>query len=219
MKDFLFYMLFSGFEYLAIFFLIFGFFNLSFKYFSKEMILGVFLITFTSYILVRYNLAETFPLPLILIPLTVLILVKIFKQGVLRSIILSVAGFVVYGGIQFIIAIVLVKLQYMTATDLHFSFSIKSYTMQTICGFLAIAIGLYIKLTNGGFGFTMSKRISGRKGFVIISVCLVLVCSIACLGFYTFASVALLLLSLTVIIISIMILFYLSYKRDLYEYS
>jgi hypothetical protein len=219
MKDFLKYMLFSGYEYLSIFFIITCYFNIDFKYYVKEIIIGVIVTTLLSYVLVIFNLFYIIPLPIILVFLIAIILVKIFKQGVLKSIVISISGFIINGLIQYLFSTLFLKLGYLTVDDLGVSFSQKTYIMQTIFGTVGIAIGLYTKLTNGGFGFTMSKKISGRMGFTYISVFLVVICSLSCLSFYLYKNISLLLSSLIVISVSVIIIFYLSYKRDTIEYS
>lgn len=219
MIDFSMYMLFSGLEYLAIFFLIFGFFNMNFKYYKVEIAIGVLSTTFVSYILVINSLQNYIALPLILIPLMVLILVRVFKERIAKAIVISICGFAVYGLIQYSISYLLVKTGLLLSSDLVDVFSSLTYRSQVLISTVAISVGVFSKLTNGGFGFMLSKRVAGVKWFIITNIILIIICGLVCISFYVFEILSLLLLGLITILLSVIIIFYMSYRRDTAEYS
>jgi hypothetical protein len=220
MIDFLLYMMFSGFEFLALFFLIFGFFNMDFKFYKIEIFAGTMISTFFSYILVIFKIQDIIPLPLILIPCIILILVKIFKESLLRSTVISVGGFIVYGLVQYSIAYIFVHFNVISTGDLVEPFSSITYKIQTLCSLIAMFISIYIKLSNGGFGFMLNKHVlSGRYGFLIISVILIFFCAVVSSSFYVYESIGLIIISVVVLTISVLIFFYLSYKRDNVEFN
>lgn len=219
MVDFLGYMLFSSFEYLAIFVLIFGFFNIDFSSYRKEIYLSIIGTTFISYILVILGVYNYVPLPLILVPILILVFVKIFEMPSARSTIVIIGGFLFYFAIQWIVSWVGVWLDVLQTGEISESFSRKTYMFQTLCSVIAISIGAYVKFTNGGFGFNLKSKKTNYKIFVCLTVAIILISSLACISFYIYETIALMIVASIATIVSVVIFLYLSHRRDQIDYS
>lgn len=218
MLNFVGYMIFSGFEYLALFFLIFSFFNLSLNHYIKEITFSVLTITLVSYLLVILNVYQYVPLPLIIVPVLIVIMVKVFKMKVAYSTVTIAGSVVFYGILQVGIAYLSTNAGFIEASQINEAFGVKTYTMQTLCASVASVIGWYIKYSNSGFGFSFRSKKKDYKNFVVASVTLIVVSSFAWLSFYLSELTSLVLLSIIVFILSSVIFFYLSYKRDQVEF-
>lgn len=219
MANFLEYMLFSSFEYLAIFVLIFSFFNIDFRSYRWEILLSIIGVTFVSYLLVIAKMFDYVPLPLILVPALILTFVKVFKMPLARSTIVIIGGFTFYFVVQWLVSLIGVGMDALSPDDLNKSFSTKTYSFQTLCAVLAISVGMYIKLTNGGFGFNLKSRKSNYKAFLYLTIAIILILGLVCISFYIYLSISLMIVATIVTIVSSIIFLYLSHKRDQIEYN
>lgn len=218
MLNFTWYMLFSGLEFLSVFLLIFSFFNLNLKFYVKEILVSVIVVTLTSYFLVRMSIDTSVSIPIILVLVIAFLLIYFFKiEKKAYAIIISIGGSIIYGLIQFLVGTLAVLAGGVTSDELTIPFSNKTYLLQITCAFVAITISYFVRITNGGFGFMI--RGGNYKKFLLLSILFLVIMGVATFGFYLRDS----LLSIIIVLITFLILalsfFVLAYERDRVEYN
>ncbi|MFD0587712.1 hypothetical protein ACFQZE_06835 [Paenibacillus sp. GCM10027627] len=217
------YMIFSSLEYFSIFFLIFSFFRLYPENYKKEIAYLTFGSTFFSYILVLLKIHNYIPLPLLIMPVVIYILKKILDRKLRYAIISTVSGFIFFLSVQFIVISISIFFDISTTKTIHEPFILSSYFHQLIGSIITICIALFIKIFNGGYGFTFKKKLSSSKSrlFLIVTLTLGL---LSIINFTTFlltesSSISGTILIATASLISVLIITYFSNKMDNIEYS
>jgi hypothetical protein len=216
MSDFFGYMLFSGFEYCGIVFLILSLFNCKIFYYKKEFLISVSLITFITYFITVWNSNFVMvSMPLILI----FSLVYFFKENIGKSVIVVLSGSVIYGAMQFGIVKFAIYLDYLDISDLGNAFAIKSYVMQTLSSTIAITVAIYLRIFNGGFGFSLKSKNKPYKIFLSVTIASFLLCALCFFAFNTSSKNSLFNISGVLLVVTSVLVLFLSYKRDSAEYS
>jgi hypothetical protein len=219
MLDFLGYMIFSGFEYCAIFLFMLSVFTFDLRNYKKEFMIVVFSITFLSYVLVIFNLQNIIPLPLIMIPIMIYVTNKIFKQKLSWTITAVIGGTVIYGAMQFLICMLAINMGYLNTDDLSKAFAVKSYVMQTLSASTAISVAIYIRIFNGGFGFSLRSKKKKYKTFLFAFIVSWTIEYFAFLAFNMSKNASVLVIFGITLIFSSLVVIYLSNRRDYIEYS
>lgn len=218
MMDFIFYFIFSGFEYFSILMLIYGFFNLNPSYHKLEIAISVIVINIISYFFVKNNLNTIIPMPFMILLVFVIMFISVL--GVKKwaySIVITIGGLITYLLLQMGITLIFLIFNKIDLSQINDAFNYKIYLMQVICGSVAIAIGYFNKITSSGFGFMFRK---GKVlGFILTSITLFLILIMFSYGFYL-PDNFIIIVSVTLIsIIFLIIFFVLSHKRDKAEYE
>jgi hypothetical protein len=216
MSDFFGYMLFSGFEYCGIVFLMLSLFNFKIFYYKKEFLISVSLITFITYFITIWN--STFVM-VFMSPILIFSLVYFFKENIGKSVIVVLSGSVIYGAMQFGILKFAIYLDYLSISDLGNAFAIKSYVMQTLSSTIAITIAIYLRIFNGGFGFSLKSKNKPYKIFLSVTVASFLLCALCFFAFNTTSKNSLFNISGVLLVVTSVLVLFLSYKRDSAEYS
>lgn len=219
MLDFLLYMLFSSFEYFAIIMLILSVYRFRLKYYKIEILTNVFLITFASYFLTIFKVYHVVPLPVFLMPFQIWLLTRIFKRKFMYSAIIVIAGSVFYGALQTPIVFLCIYLKVLDFNDLNNAFSEKAYIIQTLSAVIAITISIYIKIFNGGFGFTFRKDTSKYKIFLYTTIISIIISFIAFSSYLISKYLTLLPIVVVTLAGLSLLIIYLSFERDQIEYS
>lgn len=219
MLNFLGYMLFSSFEYCGIFLFILSVFTFDLRKFKIEFSLVVFSITLFSYFLVVLNLQNVIPLPLIMIPCMIFMTYKVFKQKLSWTLVAVIGGTAIYGLMQFLISMYAIHLGYLNLNDLSVAFAIKSYVMQTLSAVIAISIAIYIRIFNGGFGFSLRAKKKKYKALIYTFVISWITYCLAFLAFNMTKNISILTTYGITLIATSLVIIYLSHKRDQIEYS
>ena len=216
--DFIYYMMFSSYEYLSIFLVIMNVFNFKLRYYWKEIIGGALITTVFSYVLTIYELYNAIPLPLVIIPVMIVIFTLLMKRKIIYSTVVITGSFIFYGLIQFAVFSICLYFGGVTSTDINNPFSYKTYILQTICATISIVIAFYIKLVNSGFGFSLENV---RKSYSIlfgVLGLLVISCSIYTMLYLALTSFVIFLITLIFLIMTF-VFFYLSFKQDQKEFN
>lgn len=217
MANFIMYMIFSGLEFLAVFMIIFSLFNIDYRYYIKESLLGVSLVTIVSYFLTIWDLHKIVPMPLFLTMVISLLLKFLFLKKIKYASIVSIGASLLYGVIQWTVGNVAVSSLFISSNQINDPFSFKTYVMQSICTLIAVIIALYIKLCQGGFGFELRK---GNDTKLIASVItMFFISSILSHDRIVNGDVLGQYFILISLILSTTIFFVLSYNRDKYEFT
>jgi hypothetical protein len=217
MINFLEFNLFSVLELVALLLLIFSVYNINLKYYKKEIVICATSIGLLSYVLTIMGVHKIIPLPAIEIPILMLFFKYVFDQKWKRSIFVSIAGFIFLGVLEIGILLLSVQMKYLHMSDVQDAFQTKGYVIQTVASIIIIAIAIYVKLCNEGFGFSFRKE--KFKVFLYTTISAIV---LICLSFYAFIvsdSFSSLLTLFITLSISTIIMIYLSIKRDRYEFS
>lgn len=165
MINFVLYNIFSGLEFLSVFLLAFSMFNVDYKYYIKETMIATVSLTLFSYLLVITNTYKIIPMPLFITGFIFLIIKFLFKRKTKYALVVSMGVSLAYGIIQVGIVNLSVAFGYISDTDINNPFLYKIYILQFICAMIAFTTSLFLKNTNGGFGFEL--RGSNDTSFVL----------------------------------------------------
>lgn len=226
--DFLGYMFFSSLDFFSLYLLGFALFNLHPISYKKELFTAVFSSTLLSYVFVITNVYDIIP-SFLITPAIVAIAFKILivnkmnrieekkKKKWMYSIVISAICSFIYMAITSITVLLYVHYNYMELDNLSNSFSFETYLNQFSSSLIASSVAVFLIIRKGGFGFIFKK--GEYKMFTIIAVILLLLNASV---FYIFSSyektTPVLMLFAGLIIISTIIVLYLSYKQDDSEY-
>jgi hypothetical protein len=216
MLDFFGYMLFSGFEYCGILFLTLSLFNCKLFYYKKEFLISICLITFVTYFISIWNsnfVMVSMP------PILIFCLVYFFKENMGKSIIMVLSGTVIYGAMQFGIVKFAIYVDYLSISDLGKAFAIKSYVMQTLSAAIASTIAIYLRIFNGGFGFSLKSKNISYKIFLTVTVASFLICALCFYAFNTSLKNSLFNITGVLFVVTSVLVLFLSHKLDTSEYS
>jgi hypothetical protein len=216
MLDFLGYLLFSGFEYCGVLLLMLSLFNCKIIYFKKEFLYSVIIITVVTYFITIWN--SSFVI-VVMPPLLIFFIVYFFKETILKSIIVVLSGLVVYAALQFGISTFAIHYGYINTSDLDSSFGIKTYVMQTLSGTIAITIAIYLRIFNGGFGFSLKSKKKPYKIFLAATLSSFVLSSVCFFAFNASSRNSLFNISGVLFVVAAVLVLYLSHKRDTAEYS
>ena len=217
MLNFLGFMFFSSLEFFTLMMIILSVFSIDVRYYKKEILLTTITMTLLSYLLTALNLYKVFPLPLIEIPALILLLRYSFQQKWRRSIIAVIGGFFFFGVIEYAISTLAVYMNYVTFSDMQEAFTLKGYVMESVFSVIGTSIAIYIKTFNGGFGFTFRK--DKYKTFIYTSIGSMLLVLLNSYALIATESLSIFITLLITMIFASIIVFYFSYKRDVYEFS
>jgi hypothetical protein len=186
-------------------------------YYKKELVILTLGSTFLTYLLVVFNVYD-FVSPIIINLLIIWILLFIItKKKKLHMLITSSVGIVIVTLIQTVLVLLFLHYGVLTENDLMSSFSTKAYFTQSINAALITTISLYIIWSKSGFSFTLDK--GGHTKFLTATVSLILIISgVLYICMHHDNNVHLILIFVFVLIVSTLILLYLSFRRDNYEY-
>lgn len=217
MKDFVLYMLFSGFEYLATLFLTFCLFNLDFRSSIREIFITSGILIIITYLIVKNEMITTIPIPIIMFILFVLMLIKILGNKRWKySIVVAISGLLTNLFLQIGITMIFKYFGVITQDNINDAFSIKTYIMQTLYSSVAISIGLYTKIYGNGFGFMLRKGKALK--FLLVTIALFAIILLCWLSFNILEIWSLIIGLGIITLVSLLIIFVLSSKRDDYEY-
>ncbi|QGQ97902.1 hypothetical protein EHS13_24945 [Paenibacillus psychroresistens] len=191
-------------------------FNCKILHFKKEFLYSVIIITVVTYFITVWN--STFVI-VVMPPLLIFFLVFFFKESIIKSIIVVLSGLVVYASMQFGISTLAMHYGYLEMSDLDNSFGIKTYVMQTLSGTIAITIAIYLRIFNGGFGFSLKSKKKPYKIFLSATLVSFVLCSVSFIAFNTSSRNSLFNISGVLFVFAAVLVLYLSYKRDTAEYS
>jgi hypothetical protein len=191
-------------------------FNFKVFYYKKEFVISVSLITFITYFITVWN--STFVM-VSMTPILIFSLVYFFKENIGKSVIVVLSGSVIYGAMQFGIVKFAIYLNYISIADLGNAFAIKSYVMQTLSSTIAITIAIYLRIFNGGFGFSLKSKNKPYKIFLSVTVASFLLCALCFFAFNTSSKNSLFNISGVLLVVTSVLVLFLSYKRDSAEYS
>jgi hypothetical protein len=216
MLDFFGYLLFSGFEYCGVLFLMLSLFNCKVFYYKKEFLYSVIVITIVSYFVTIWNSTYV----IVVIPsLMIFFLVYYFKENILKSIIVVLSGSVVYAALQYGITSFAIHYGYLSMADLDNTFAIKSYVMQTLSATIAITIAIYLRIFNGGFGFSLRSKQKPYKVFLAATLVSFILSALCLFAFNSSLRNSLFNIAGVLFVVTSVLVLYLSYKRDSAEYS
>lgn len=242
---FLGYMLFSSLDFFALYLLCFGLYNIHPFDFKKEIIVVTISSTFISYVFVMIDVYSIVP-SLLITPIILIIMLRIFvvskmirikdianmkddKQDVIKlpkvfqskkwmySILISIGSSFIYFLITAFIVVLFTKYGFLKESELTNSFSLTTYANQGITSLIGTLIASFLIFRKGGFGFIFK---TGRYKLLTFSAAILMI--INSFVFFYLSKNSELYLMLTVIIglviISTIIVFYMSYQQDNEEY-
>ncbi|MEX2460029.1 MAG: hypothetical protein WD469_01785 [Paenibacillaceae bacterium] len=135
------------------------------------------------------------------------------------STIIVIAGFVFYGALQTPIVFISIYLKVLDFNDLNNAFSEKAYIVQTLSAVIAVTISIYIKIFNGGFGFSFRTKKTKDRLFLYTTIISIVISFIAFSSYLISKYLTL----LPVVVVTLaglsLLIIYLSYNRDHIEYS
>lgn len=218
MLDFLGYMLFSMFDYMSLLFVTFSIFNIDFRRSIKEAAIVSFILVMISYLIIIANLTSIIPIPLVMFGIIIGMLMWII--GVKRwkySIIVTVGGLLLYLIMQAGTGFTFIYFNVITAEDLNNPFSMNTYIIQTLYSSLSIIIGIYTKIVGNGFGFVLRK--GKALSFLLTSIALFSTIFLCWLGYHISKEFSLIIMVSIVAVTSAAIFYFLSHRRDRFEFS
>ncbi len=219
MKDSLIYIIFSGMEYITLILFVVSVFNMSFKTFYKDILISGLSLTFLSYLLMINKVHLLIPLPIVLIPVLFVFFHKLFLETFLKSIILTISGFIFYGIIQYFIVGMILSFSVLELDELFYEFSSIGNNVQLVCSLLTLIIAIFIKATNSGFGFMMLSTVAGIKKMIVYNVCTMLGFIIIFWALYYFKNLLFFSIALATSILAGSIILILAYQREYKEFS
>lgn len=170
-----------------------------------------------SYTFVITNIYKVIPISLIAILIGIILFIRFFKVDKrIYATVITVGGFVIYGLIQFGVASLAVTIGDLSANELSSTFSLKTYMLQLTCTLISMAISYYIRISNGGFGFSI--RGGKSKYFLITAILSTLIISLTLLGFYLNQTASYIIATFGIFLTIASIYFYFSNQRDKMEF-
>lgn len=215
MIDIVLFYLFSLFEYLAIFTLMFALFRFELKEYLTEMVVLSFIMTFFSHYLRAFLKINDFA-PFVLLLVLIILFWVVCRIPIFYSSVMVVTSYLMYGIFQYITFIILSKFIVISLDEITLN-SEAGYLLQitTIIPTLLVSFGL--RRMNLGFGFIptgfVRVKFRGYNLALLITVCL----SAILFGFFNywiFARGKFVLISLVFLAI-LGALIYLSKERDI----
>jgi|GEM_PF-6500948 len=215
MANILGYMFFSSLEYLAFILLVFSVFTFRPERYMLIITLLTILTTILSYFMTITDLYKIIPIPIIVAPILAFVLNRIFHDKYTYCLVATIGGLVIYGLIQGIV----IKLANSVnlPIDINDPYGLTTYFIQSICAVIGISVSVYTCFTHSGFGFSF-YRLSNRR-FVLLSVCMLLICSIAYVTSVNVHSSTTFMTAICAMIIGTLIIMFLSYQQDQIEFS
>ncbi len=219
MVNFLMFMMVSVVEFFALMLLILSVFNFNIAAHRKEIILTAVIMSLLSYLLTIFNLNNVIPLPLIEIPVLIYLFIRVFKRKPLYSVITVIVGFLLLGAIEYGVVLLGVLMKYIVVSEIQEGFSQKGYALLTISSIVVITISIYIKTCVGGFGFMLRTTKAKVFSFLYSTIAALF---FSCIILYTLIrsqSLSMIVTLLISLVVSSIVVIYLSNKRDQAEFS
>ncbi len=212
------YMFFSSMEYLVCILLIFSIFNLEIKYYIKETIITTEITSLLSYFLLVNGVFSIVPSFIIIIFIFVICFWIIYQKKVSYSLVVVIAGSLTYGFVSLLSSSLFSHYNVITVNEIiNQSFGLKTYLIQSLNASIGLTVAIYVKLTRGGFGFMF--RGHGYKKFITVSVLLLIFLTFVYYSLEYNVSSSVLIGFTISIFVSLLVMLFLSYKRDQKEFS
>lgn len=217
MLNFLGYMVFSGFEYCGLIFLMLSIFNSDIRQYKKEFFTIVLVVTTITYVITIINSQIVIIFSLV----TLILGLKLkMNQTFRRSLIIVFGGMIIYLTMQYCVSRLALHYGYLQMADMESPFAIKSYVMQTLSSILAITISIYLRIFHGGFGFSLrSSKVKSYKIFLFTTILSLLLSASCFIAFVSSNKASFFNITGVMLLSSSVLVFILSYQRDIIEYS
>lgn len=215
MNEFFVFMLYSSLEFLALILFILSVFRFKLKYFILEIISSTVVMALFSYLLIVLEMQKI----ILIIQSIALIFIfrSFFKQKLLYSIIVIPICYIAYALIQSVVVGIATYYNYLEFDDLVVAFTQKGYVIQTITAAIVIIISAYIKVFNGGFGFSIKKKTPKAHLFLLVTIASMVIISLIYYACNTSSSYVLFILCFTSILISVVALIMFSNNHNRIE--
>jgi hypothetical protein len=216
LANFIGYTIFSGFEYCGAILLMLSLFNYRIVKHKKEYFFLVITATLISYAVTMIYFQVV---SLVVILYIIFYFHQFFRIKLMKSVIMTVGGFVIYIAMQFGISVLAIHYNYLVVSDMNNPFALKTYVMQTLSMTIALTISFYLKTFRRGFGFSLRSKKRPYHRFLFIAI-ISLILPLACfLAFTLTLKQSLFQVCGVMFIVSSITVLFLFYQEDNAEYS
>ncbi|QGQ94969.1 hypothetical protein EHS13_08780 [Paenibacillus psychroresistens] len=221
--NFLGFMIFSPFEYIAIFILMFSLFRFNFdRFYTKRIIFASILLSCLSFTM-RAESLTNFNTPVIGVLLFIFVWLM-FEVRIFHALIMSISVFIAYGLIQ---ATLITLFQYMNIFDLKeiestaTGYTFPGFVIAIISILIFMIVAWIIKKRNSGFDFVShdtSKKNEYNGINILLSIGILITATITAVTYYLILDYeqGFYLMAL-VLLFTLIIILYLSNRKDLHD--
>lgn len=219
LSNFLGYSVFSTLEYMGIFYMTFTLFSLYPKYHIKKLVISSLVISIFSYLCIVLNIYNYVPVPILTVLTMFFITHSIVGKKISYSFSVAGGGFLTAALVQLTVTGLFLNNGFLNIERLSDSFSLKTYTVQSLNILIFFSMALISHFLNVRFGYSFRKGKKYKK-FVALTFSMLFIFVVVFTIFsFINANENTYLLMFIVIVISVIIFLYLSHKQDEHEFK